>query len=188
MKKALVVIDVQREYVAPGRSFNIRGIGPSLRNAYDMLQFARQAGWPIVHVQHLQSGDLFGRDSAAADFIDGFAPSASETLAVKENYSSFSSPEFERFVRERGDHEFVVIGYGSTMCCLSTIVDGYHRGYRFAFVKDASAAKASDGLTEESLHIHAVAILQPFARITETKAERRFVPESALEEPGTPRS
>ena len=143
MKKALVVIDIQREYISPGRSFNIQGISPSLQNAYDILQFARQASWPIVHVQHLQNGDLFGRDSATADFIDGFVPLESEALAVKSNYSSFSSPEFQRFAQDYSDHELVVIGYGTTMCCLSTIVDGYHRGYRFALVKDATAAKAA---------------------------------------------
>lgn len=177
MKRALVVIDIQREYITHGRSFIIQGIGPSLQKAHAMLHYARQAGWPIVHVQHLQDGDLFGRDSATSDFIDGFAPLASEPLAVKGDYSSFSSPEFEHFVRAHSDHEFVVIGYGAAMCCLGTIVDGYHRGYRFALVRDATAARASDGLTEESLHAHAVAILRPFARITETEAECGSVPE-----------
>lgn len=176
MKKALLVIDIQREYVTAGRSFNIQGIGPSLQQAYGVLQFARQVGWPIVHVQHLQDGDLFGRDSATADFIDGFVPQEGETLAVKGNYSSFSSPQFEQFVHEYSDHELVVVGYGTTMCCLSTIVDGYHRGYRFALVKDATAAKAAGGLSEASLHAHAIVILQPFARITEAAAEMELAP------------
>ncbi|QDQ27014.1 cysteine hydrolase [Chitinimonas arctica] len=176
MKKALVVIDIQREYVTPGRSFHIHGIGPSLENAFSMLQFARSSGWPIVHVQHIQDGDLFGRDSAGADFIDGFVPKNSETLAVKGNYSSFSSPEFERFANEHKDCELVVIGYGTTMCCLSTIVDGYHRGYRFALVEDACAAKATPSHTEASMHSHAVAILQPFARLTQTEAEMATAP------------
>lgn len=171
MNKALVLIDIQREYVTPGRSFQIQGIGPSLENAYNMLQFARSNGWPIVHVQHLQDGDLFGRESATSDFIDGFVPQDSETLAVKGNFSSFSSPEFERFANEHKDHELVVIGYGTTMCCLSTIVDGYHRGYRFALVEDACAARAARGNSEAAMHTHAVATLQTFARITQTAAE-----------------
>ncbi|MBM3115109.1 isochorismatase family protein [Jeongeupia naejangsanensis] len=175
--KALVVIDIQREYIAEGRKFQIRSIGPSLKNAYDVLSFARSEGWPIVHVQHLQDGDLFGRGSDTADFIDGFVPEAGETLAVKGNYSAFSSAAFVQFVDEHADHEFVVIGYGSTMCCLSTIVDGYHRGNRFAFVEDACAARASRELSEASMHAHATAILEPFARLTcagvETLPEQR---------------
>ncbi|TDV60830.1 cysteine hydrolase [Pseudomonas sp. LP_7_YM] len=164
--KALIVIDIQREYIAAGRKFHIESIGPSLQNAYSMLQFAREANWPIIHVQHLQDGDLFNRDSDAADFIDGFTPQVGESHAVKGNYSSFSSPAFVEFAKEHADHELVVIGYGTTMCCLSTIVDSYHRGYRVALVKDATAALAADGLSEATLHQHATTILKTFARVT----------------------
>ncbi|GHD56486.1 cysteine hydrolase [Jeongeupia chitinilytica] len=174
--KALVVIDIQREYIAAGRKFQIKLIGNSLNNAYSMLNFARNEGWPIIHVQHLQDGDLFNRASDTSDFIDGFVPQANEALAVKGNYSSFSSPAFVQFVAAHADHEFVVIGYGSTMCCLSTIVDGYHRGYRFAFVKDASAALAVNGHSETSMHEHASAILERFARVTGTDEESMVEP------------
>ncbi|MEO6918183.1 MAG: isochorismatase family protein [Collimonas sp.] len=166
--KALVVIDIQREYIAPGRLFQIHGIGPSLNNAYTMLRFARSQGWPIVHVKHLQDGDIFNRSSDKSDFIDGFVPEANEVLAIKGNYSSYSSEAFTKFVADHPDHELVVIGYGTTMCCLSTIVDGYHRGQRFALVEDACAALAVKDYSEEAMHEHAVAILGRFARITRT--------------------
>ncbi len=169
--KALVVIDIQREYITPGRKFQIQGIGPSLGNAYSMLRFARNKNWPIVHVQHLQDGDIFNKNSHTSDFIDSFVPARHETLAVKGNYSSFSSPAFVQFTAEHADHEFLVIGYGTTMCCLSTIVDGYHRGYRFALVEDACAARAAGEFSESSMHEHAVKILEPFARKTRTEDE-----------------
>lgn len=173
--KALVVIDIQREYTTPGRRFHIQSIGPSLRNAYSMLRFARSQGWPIVHVQHLQDGEIFNRASHYADFVDGFVPERGETLAVKGNYSSFSSPEFTRFAAEHADREFVVVGYGTTMCCLSTIVDGYHRGYKFALVEDACAARAVGQLSEAAMHTHAVATLGPFARVTTSEQETRLL-------------
>lgn len=169
--KALVVIDIQREYTLPGRPFNITSIGPSLENAYSMLRHARSQGWPVVHVQHLQDGDIFGRGSSTADFVDGFVPERGEAHAVKGNYSAYSSPAYVEFVNAHPDHELVVIGYGTTMCCLSTIVDGYHRGHRYALVEDACAARASGELSEASMHQHAVATLAPFARRTQTKAE-----------------
>jgi nicotinamidase-related amidase len=169
--KALVVIDVQREYIAAGRPFQIQGIGPSLNNAYTMLRYARGQGWPIVHVKHLQDGDLFNHASDKSDFIDGFIPEANEALAIKSNYSSFSSDTFAQFVANHPEHELVVVGYGTTMCCLSTIVDGYHRGHRFALVEDACAARAAKDYSEQSMHEHAVAILGPFARIARTVEE-----------------
>jgi ureidoacrylate peracid hydrolase len=169
--KALIVIDIQREYITPGRPFHISSIGPSLEKAYSMLQCARSQGWPIAHVQHLQDGDLFNRSAATSDFVDGFMPEHGETIAVKGNFSSFSSPEFVKFTAEHADHEFLVIGYGTTMCCLSTIVDGYHRGYRYALVEDACAARSVRGHSEVAMHEHAVATLATFARVTSTGQE-----------------
>jgi ureidoacrylate peracid hydrolase len=169
--KALVVIDIQREYISAGRAFHIASIAPSLHNAYLMLTYARREGWPIIHVQHLQDGDLFGTSSDTSGFIDGFMPEPGEAHATKGNYSAFSSPTFVDFVAQHADHEFVVIGYGTTMCCLSTIVEGYHRGYRFSLVQDATAALSADGLSEASVQQHATAILKPFARITRTEYE-----------------
>ncbi|MGY2378378.1 cysteine hydrolase family protein [Pseudomonas sp. SDO524_S393] len=176
--KALVVIDIQREYIAAGRKFHIESIGPSLQNAYVMLQHAREEGWPIIHVQHLQDGDLFNRDSDTSDFIDGFAPEAAEAHATKGNYSAFSSPAFVDFVQQHADHEFLVIGYGTTMCCLSTIIEGYHRGYRFALLEDATAALASNGLSEASLQHHATTILKTFSRVTNLTQETRVLEEA----------
>ena len=88
--KVLVVIDVQREYVTPGRPFHIKSIGPSLENAKNMLTHARGEGWPIVHVRHLQDGEIFNRESEFSDFVEGFAPQAGELEISKGNYSCFS--------------------------------------------------------------------------------------------------
>jgi len=169
--KALVVIDVQQEYTTSGRRFHIQSIGSSLENAKTMLDYAREHAWPIVHVQHLQDGELFNRASEFSHFVGGFDPQEGEDIAAKGKYSSFSSPAFVKFAEDYADHEFVVIGYGTTMCCLSTIVDGFHRGYKFALVEDACAARASKNLSEQSMHEHAVAILEPFARIAQTAGE-----------------
>jgi ureidoacrylate peracid hydrolase len=169
--KALVVIDVQREYTTYGRHFHIENIANSLKNAKTMLDYAREHAWPIVHVQHLQDGGIFNRTSEFSNFIDGFYPREGERLAAKGKYSSFSSSAFSKFAEEYSDHELVVIGYGTTMCCLSTIVDGFHRGYKFALVEDACAARSSKRFSEQSMHEHAIAILEPFARIARTMDE-----------------
>lgn len=174
-QKILVVIDIQCEYVTAGRPFHIASIAPSLANAQVLLQHARKNAWPIVHVQHMQDGAIFNRDSEYSDFVDGFAPIEGETQVAKGNYSSFSSPDFTNFVKAQVEAdascEFIVVGYGTTMCCLSTIVEGYHRGYSFALVEDATAALASGDLTEESVQRHAVATLGRFARVTSTASE-----------------
>lgn len=169
--KSLVSIGVQREYITLGRPSYISSIEPALNNVYSMLQFARSQNWPIIHVQHLQDGDMFNRSSDTSDFVDGFMPERGEAIAVKNEFSSFSSKEFVDFVSEHADHEFIVVGCGTTTSCLSTIVDGYHRGYRFAMVDDACATPTVPGLSEASMHEHTKAIIKPFARLTKTAKE-----------------
>lgn len=178
-QKVLVVVDIQREYVTPGRPFHIASIGPSLENARRVLETARRSGWPIYHVRHLQDGAIFNRDNEHSRFVQGFEPLADEREIHKGNFSCYSAPEFaEAMARHaaRGD-ELVLVGYGSTMCCLSTIIEGYHRGQKMTFVQDASCAKASTRFGEEGLHAHATDIIATYARVVRT--------DQLSEEPGS---
>jgi ureidoacrylate peracid hydrolase len=166
-QKILVVVDIQREYVTPGRPFHIQSIGPSLENARRVLAAARKRGWPIYHVRHLQSGSIFSRDNEHSQLVPGFEPQAGEREIHKGDFSCYSAPEFAEAMRQHGERgdEIVLIGYGSTMCCLSTLIEGHHRGQKQTFVSDASNAKASSRFGEESLHAHAVDIISTYARV-----------------------
>lgn len=44
-KNILVLIDIQKEYVTPGRPFYLSGIEPSLENSRQLLEFARKNDW-----------------------------------------------------------------------------------------------------------------------------------------------
>ena len=68
-KKALLLIDIQQEYVSEGRPFFISTIGPSLRNAKKVLETARAESWKILHVKHLQNGAIFHPDSQYSNFL-----------------------------------------------------------------------------------------------------------------------
>jgi ureidoacrylate peracid hydrolase len=158
-KPTLVVIDIQKEYVTPGRPFFLTGIAPSLSNARALLEHARQQGWPVVHVQHLQEGPLFNVAEEYSDFVEGFAPQNGETLIVKNKLSAFTSPEFVKALGEP-EADVYVIGYGSTMCCMATIVDAALFGRKFTLIHDASWARVPNPSFEEAeMHRHATAIL-----------------------------
>lgn len=164
-KPILVVIDIQKEYVTEGRPYFINGIEPSLDRARATLAAARAVGWEVVHVRHLQEGDIFGSASAYSGFVVGFEPIDGEADFVKGDYSCYSSAEFARMMKDNIGRSIYVIGYGSTKCCLATIIDGYHRGQKFYFVFDASNAKRSDRFDERSLHEHATDILRSYCTV-----------------------
>lgn len=161
----LIVIDIQREYVTDGRPFRIKSIDASLGKAKIMLDHARANGWIVCHVHHVQDSGVFARGSEFVKPVVGFEPKAGEQIFEKGNFSCYSSKDYASFMGQNRDSEMVVIGYGSTMCCLSTIIEGYHLGHHMTFVKDASAAKASAEVSEEDNHRVMSDALKTFASV-----------------------
>jgi len=164
----LVLIDVQREYVAPGRPFHIAGIGPSLENCRRMLAHARANCWPVAHVRHLQAGHLFNEGLEYSRFVEGFEPLPSEMLFTKSSLSCYSSEAFAGFMESARQEDVYLVGYNAQMCCLSTIVEGYHRGHRFNYVADASCARATAHAGELEAHRHACDIISIYATLVST--------------------
>ena len=64
-----------------------------------------------------------------------------------------------------------MVGYGTNMCCMATIVEGYHRGLKFALVQDACAALGKGEFSEEAVHKHEVMTLGRFSRVTSANVE-----------------
>jgi nicotinamidase-related amidase len=169
LKKIVLAIDIQREYVAEGRAFHIAGIDASLPNVRKVIEGARESGVPVWHVRHAQdAGSVFDRDGEYVQFIAGFEPLDGEPVYTKDMYSSFSAPGLAEAVAEAGPEEIVVIGYGTPMCCICTIIDGMHRGHSFTLVEDATGAKAANGVGEAEMHQSAINVLRQFAKIKST--------------------
>jgi len=156
----LILIDIQKEYTTPGRPFYINGIQDSLANAKKLLGFCRvQPNWSIAHVQHFrQENDavIFNRNmSEFSGFVEGFEPREGEYHFEKSIYSCYCNPDFAEFMEKRKHEPTYIIGYGTTKCVLSTVIDGFHRGHRsLVVVSDATAAKAelAHDFTEQALH------------------------------------
>ena len=161
----LVMIDVQKEYNTMGRAFYINGIEESLKKAKEVLNFARANKWDIIHIKHLQDGELFSRSSHYSDYIEGFSPQKAEKEFIKSNYSCFSSKDFSQELEKYKSSRVFIAGYNSTMCVLSTIIEGYHKGYEMNFIHDASGAKTDGKTPEEERHSIMTSVLSSFANI-----------------------
>ena len=172
----LVVIDIQKEYTTPNRPFYLKDIEPSLTQAKKLLDICRtQSTWSIAHVQHFREGEgavMFNRHAPEfSGFVEGFEPKINEHYFEKSIYSCYSNPEFMRFMEERKNEPIYLIGYGTTKCVLSTVIDGFHRGHRsLIVVADATLAKAEQDFTETALHQAMLAVIQSsYAKIEATE-------------------
>jgi ureidoacrylate peracid hydrolase len=170
-KPIFCFIDIQKEYTTEGRPFFIKDITPSLEKARLLLEVARKMTAPIVHIKHLQEGAIFTVGSHYSDYVEGFEPKEGEKEVIKHNFSCFSSPDFTKTLNLFSpNNELVIIGYGSSMCCLPTIIEGYHRGYQMIFPFDASNAKPTK--EHSSLQVHEVMsdVLSTFSEKITTEA------------------
>src|SRR3989339_1148925 len=122
MEKLILAIDIQNEYISEGRPFFIPGIKASLEKIKTIFSVARENGTPIWHMQHKQKGSVFNETSELANFIKDFEPLADEKFFVKDMYSCFSSKDFLVALTEFKPEEIIIVGYGSSMRCLCTII------------------------------------------------------------------
>ena len=164
----ILAIDIQNEYISEGRPFNIKSITASLNNAKSIIETARKQEIPVWHMRHEQEKNVFVKGSLQSDFINDFKPASGELCFTKDMYSCFSSAEFTKRLAEENPEEIIIIGYGSSMCCTCTIIDGIHRGYHFTLIEDATASRSFPHATEEEMHRSAINVLTQYANIKNT--------------------
>lgn len=167
MKQLVLAIDIQQEYTAKDRPFYISNIYPSLLNAKKILNSARLNAVPIWHIQHQrkEGEGVFSAQSGFINFISGFEPLSNEPIFIKHQYSSFSCDEFLQKVTAFNPQNIIVLGYGSSMCCLCTIIDGVHRGFNFILAEDASASRSFPFADSEEMHFAAIKIIRQYATV-----------------------
>ncbi len=164
----LVLVDVQKEYIAEGRPFCLDTIEESLSNCKKLLDHARQNSWKVIHMHHEQNDECFSRGGEFSEYIEGFEPLDNEYNIAKSDFSCFTAPEFTALVDKFRHENIILAGYGCTMCCLSTLVDAHHRGFEFYFVKDATCAKRTANFEEQDMKEHALDILAAFSTLVST--------------------
>jgi len=158
MKNILVLIDIQKEYITPGRPYYLNGIERSLLNCQELLYHARKNKWEIIHVQHSNGEDApkFNPTTDFFNFVDGFEPQSHEIHVVKNDFSCYSSKEYATYmseaVRINPMLNIYIAGYNSVMCCQSTLEEARRLKHALHSIADASLAKSLNGRSEEECH------------------------------------
>jgi len=63
-------------------------------------------------------------------------PQKTDIVITKNNYDTFSNPEFEKILKENGIKYLVMTGAFTDACVLATIASGFGRGYNFVMLED----------------------------------------------------
>jgi nicotinamidase-related amidase len=137
----LVIIDAQREYV--DGKLPLDGIDASIKEASQLLERARKAGTPIIHVVHKgkSGGALFNPDGPYFEIVSVLAPKPDETIIKKALPNAFTGTNLEETLSRIGRKKLIVIGYMTHMCVSSTVRAATDRGYRSTIVAKATATR-----------------------------------------------
>ena len=167
-RSALVIIDMQNAFVAPGAPIEVpaaRGIVPTINRVATAL---RKRGVPVIWVMHEnQKGgsdwagffDAFvapGKREAAAAALEAGSPlqalwpelevAPGDLRLAKNRYSAFigNSSSLESVLRQKSIDTLLIAGTKTNVCCESTARDAMMLDFKVVLLSDCTAALSED--------------------------------------------
>lgn len=137
----LLLIDHQREYTEG--KLRLDGVDAAVTAIAGLLEHARRAGTPIVHVAQngRPGGALFDPEGPMAQFIAPLAPRDGEAKVVKSLPNAFAKTALNSVLKATGRGNLIVAGFMTHMCISATTRAALDLGYRTTVVAAATATR-----------------------------------------------
>ncbi len=158
---ALVMVDMQRDFLQPSSPLFVAQGPDVLANVVRALEAARAAGMPVVHVvrRHRSTGidvdmcrkELFERtggflvtDSLGAEAPGALRPLDSEVVIAKTRWSGFFATDLDLVLRRMEVRHIVLMGLQTPNCIRATAVDALSLDYAVTVLSDATGSQTVD--------------------------------------------
>ncbi|MHC1558686.1 cysteine hydrolase family protein [Actinomycetospora sp. C-140] len=143
-ESALVMIDLQNTYTRGVMA--LENVEPAIDEAAGLLDRARSAGIPIVHVQHdAGAGTPYDVRDEIGAIVDRVAPRDGEHRIVKNFPNSFVGTDLDEYLRGVDATNLVLAGFMTHMCVNSTARGAFNAGFAPSVVAAATATRALPG-------------------------------------------
>ena len=141
-RRALIVIDVQNEYVTGGLPIEFPPVQDSLANIGRAIDAAHAHSVPVIVVQHVSPPDasLFARGSHGGALHAVVAERAYDHLIEKTLPDSFAGTDLADWLAANGIDTLSVAGYMTHNCNVSTVLHASHAGLKVEYLSDATGA------------------------------------------------
>jgi nicotinamidase-related amidase len=142
---ALVLIDCQNTYRQG--TMQLAGVEQALTEARWLLEQARDAGIPIIHVQHDGGeGSPYDISAPIGQISEEVAPHGSEAVITKYYPNAFVQTDLEAQLRAAGVTNVILAGFMTHMCVNSTARGAFNLGFAPTVVAAATATRDLPGL------------------------------------------
>ncbi|MBI5338056.1 MAG: cysteine hydrolase [Mycolicibacterium rufum] len=154
-ESVLVMIDCQNTYTHG--VMELDGVDAALDEAAELLDRARTAGIPVIHIQHDDGpGSLYDIHGETGAIVDRVAPRDDEPIVVKNYPNAFVQTELSDRLESLGVQNLVLAGFMTHMCVNSTARGAFNLGYAPTVVAAATATRALPGLDQETVPASAI--------------------------------
>ena len=171
----LLIIDAQREYT--DGLMPLPGVQPAIEALAVLLEKARKAGAPIVHVRHQSKGKAFNPSSSGYEIVAPLAPRAGEIIVDKALPNAFAGTDLAKQLAVSGRKNLIVGGFMTHMCISATVRSATDHGYMSTIAADTVTTRdlpdATGGATVDAAAINRItltALSDRFAWIVPTAA------------------
>ena len=114
-----MLIDCQNTYREG--IMQLEGVEPALDECAKLLKRARDAGAPVIHIQHdAGPGSPYDVRAPIGAIANVVAPPPGETVIVKAYPSSFEQTSLDAELKKRGVTDLVIAGFMTHVCANST--------------------------------------------------------------------
>ena len=150
----LLIIDAQREYT--DGLLPLAGVQPAIDALAGLLEKARAAGAPIVHVRHQSKGKAFNPSSSGYEIVAPLTPRPGEVIVDKGLPNAFAGTDLAKQLANCSRKNLIVGGFMTHMCVNSTARGAFNLGYAPTIVAAATATRALPGLGDTTVSAEAM--------------------------------
>jgi len=175
-RRALIVIDVQNEYVSGTLLIEYPDIHATLDNVGKAMDAAREANIPVIVVQQFAPAQspIFAEDSKGWELHEVVKSRNWQHKINKKLPSAFAGTDLADWLAAHDINTLCVAGYMTHNCVDSTIKHAFHSGLAVEYLEDASGTlsyqnKAGYASAEEIHRSFSIVMQARFAAVLSTE-------------------
>ena len=157
-RPAVLVIDMQRDFVDEGAPIECPGARAIVRHILDLTARARRNDVPVIYTQeaHRAAKVDFGLEldyeepehclegSPGVELLPALRPQRGDHLIVKRRYSAFFATDLDLLLKGLGVDTLVLTGVATDVCVRATAQDAQQLNYRVVVVPECVAGTSVD--------------------------------------------